>query len=248
MGRLRKLRKRLRKLLKRALKSRLKVVKTKTLLRPGKTFRLSAKCSSRMKQSPSKPRKKLSVKSLKNSTRRKRLPARRPLRRSSLLSSNSRMLALGSRKVGKPNQSWSWWKRASNQSAKADPKATTMEMQQHLGGVAEGPAQMLPQHPTRFDNVPVLTAEDIHMSSMDDDGEGYKLTLGDYCLLTAIALCIAYLIYKLYKACVARQEANENEEAMLAQAIELSQDPKFTKWSLVSASSPCLSSRLGSRR
>merc|ERR1711964_365758 len=126
----------------------------------------------------------------------------------------------------KPNQSWSWWKRASNQSAKADPKATTMEMQQHLGGAAEGPAQMLPQHPPRFDNVPILTAEDIHMSSMDDDGEGYKLTLGDYCLLTAIALCIAYLIYKLYMACMARREANENEEAMLAQAIELSQDPQ----------------------
>merc|ERR1712098_582241 len=87
-------------------------------------------------------------------------------------------------------------------------------------------AQMLLQHPTRFDNVPVLTAEDIHMSSLDDDGEGYKLTLKDYCLLTVIVLCIAYLIYKLYNACMARRDANENEEVMLAQAIELSQDPQ----------------------
>lgn len=128
----------------------------------------------------------------------------------------------------KPNQTWSWWKGQSNKSAKADPKATTMEMQQHLGGVAVGPAHAaLPQHPTRFDNVPVLTAEDIHMSSLEDVEEGVRqLTLGDYCLLTAIVLCIAYLIYKLYMACKARREANQNEEAMLAQAIELSQDPQ----------------------
>merc|ERR1712058_104877 len=79
-----------------------------------------------------------------------------------------------------------------------DPKSPRQS-----AAAAAGPAQMLLQHPTRFNNVPVLTAEDIHMSSLDDDGEGYKLTLGDYCLLTVIVLCIAYLIYKLYKACMA---------------------------------------------
>merc|ERR1712098_3647 len=105
-----------------------------------------------------------------------------------------------------------------------DPKSP---LQSFLdAAAAAGPAQMLLQHPTRFDNVPVLTAEDIHMSSLDDDGEGYKLTLEDYCLLTVIVLCIAYLIYKLYNACMARREANENEEGMLAQATELSQDPQ----------------------
>merc|ERR1711964_390982 len=227
MGRLRKLRKRLRKLLKRALKSRLKVVKTKTLLRPGKTFRLSAKCSSRMKQSPSKPRKKLSVKSLKNSTRRKRLPARRPLRRSSLLSSNSRMLALGSRKVGPPNQ-------------------TNLG----LGGSAlptRAPRRILKQPPWRCNSILVVLLRallkcfpSIPQGSTTCPSSQPRTSTCRPWTMTGRATSslwettassrpsrsVSLLIYKLYMACMARREANENEEAMLAQAIELSQDPQ----------------------
>jgi len=125
--------------------------------------------------------------------------------------------------TGAVNRAWQRMKDMSKiKASKAEPMATS-DM--------EAMSQM-PMQNYSSDGMPQLysnEARDNFHNQMEDMSEETSWTgetsWMDYCLLTGIIVIIAYLLYKLFKACRARNEAIENEEEMIQQAIDLSNCP-----------------------